>query len=136
MSSRVASMLCIATLLLTVACAVPGNAREAGSMRGAEQGSYQRFIVKYREGTAAARQTDAVQRKLQATAPEGVSLAWQRRLGVQADLFTTDRPLDAAEAEALMRRFRADPEVEYIEVDGMMGIGPVRPPVMRQPLED
>ncbi len=86
-----------------------------------------RFIVKFREGSAPAGDPSELQRRLDALAPEGVMLAWKRRLAVGADLFIASRPLDPAEAEALMRRFRGDPDVEYIEPDARMGIGPVRP---------
>lgn len=92
-----------------------------------------RFIVKYREGSLPARDKTAVQARLDALAPEGVALTWQRRLGVQADLFTTSRALDADEAEALMQRFRNDADVEYIEPDGRAGIDPIRGPAMRPP---
>lgn len=91
-----------------------------------------RFIVKYREGSAPARSADAAKARLDAMpVVEGVELQWQRRLGVQADLFFTSRPLEAGEAEALLQHFRADPDVEYIEPDGRMGIDPIRGPDVR-----
>ena len=59
-------------------------------------------------------------------------LRWQRRLAVQADVLVVDRPLDRDEAAALMHAFAADPDVEYIEVDQMMGIGPQPQAPMRE----
>ncbi len=122
MPTWIASILCASALLLVAACAAPGNAQAGGSVA---EGTYQRFIVKYREGSEPSAKVDAVQKRLDATAPSGVKLSWQRRLGVQADLFMTDRVLDGREAGALMQSFRADPDVEYIEPDSMMGIDPV-----------
>jgi hypothetical protein len=58
-------------------------------------------------------------------------LTWQRRLAVDADVFMVERPLDAAAAKALMQAFDDDPDVEYIEVDRMVGIDPIRPKPMR-----
>ena len=52
---------------------------------------------------------------------------------MQADLFTVDRPLDRAEASALMQAFADDADVEYIEVDAMMGLVPAPPSVPLRP---
>lgn len=117
------------------ACAAPqgANAMPTASNASQQSAGQQRFIVKYRDGSAPARSAEAAKARLDAMpAVDGVQLQWQRRLGVQADLFFTDRPLDANEAETLMQRFRADPDVEYIEADSMMGIDPIRGPEVRQ----
>lgn len=124
MPTWIASSFC-ASVLLLAACAVQGGAQVGGT---AAEGSYQRFIVKYRAGTEPSRDTATARQRLAATAPEGLALSWERRLGVQADVFITDRALGAAEAEALMQRFRDDPDVEYIEPDSMMGIDPITRP--------
>ncbi|WP_149195972.1 hypothetical protein [Luteimonas suaedae] len=98
-------------------------------------GPYQRFIVKYRGDSAPGRDPGAVQARLdRAAASSGLStggdvpsaLAWQRRLGVQADVVKVDRPLDRDQAQRLMQRLADDPDVEYVEVDAMMGIDPIR----------
>lgn len=118
-----------------VACAAPqgANAMPTSSTDASPPSAgQQRFIVRYREGSAPARSAEVAKTRLDAMqAGEGVQLQWQRRLGVQADLFFTSRPLDAGEAEALMQRFRADPDVEYIEPDARMGIDPIRGPDVR-----
>lgn len=119
------------------ACAAPGTGAPpvaTVSDPAPRDAMYQRFIVKYRDGSAPLADTRAVQQRLQDTAPSGLDLRWQRRLGVQADVFLADRPLAAREAEALMARFRADPEVEYIEPDGMVALDPVERRV--RPLQD
>ena len=84
---------------------------------------FQRFIVKYRADTAPGRDVEVARERLATMqAQSGVPLEWLRRLGVDADVIRAGRPLDRAEATALMDRFSADPEVEYIEVDGVMTI--------------
>lgn len=98
------------------------------------EGPFQRFIVRYREGSAPAADPALVERRAAQTAASAglaraPALVWQRRLAVSADLLVSDRPLRRDEAQALMQAFSDDPEVEYIEVDGVMGIGPgTRPP--------
>ncbi len=91
---------------------------------------YDRFIVRYRDGsaehasrTAAAQNASAAvaragQRRasLQANAP-GVD--YQRRLATGADLVTTSRKLNQAEAEALVQSIAADPAVAYVAPDVM-----------------
>jgi serine protease len=91
------------------------------------EGSFNRFIVKYRDGSAQSVQPESVQRHLEATAQRAVSLNRKgavplvlghiRRLAVGADVVSVGRGLDRAEAETLMRELAADPDVEYVEVD-------------------
>ena len=109
------------------ACAAPTGATDMPptATRAPSGETFQRFIVKYRDGSEPALRKEVVQARLDAKATDGVALSWQRRLGVQADVFTTSRPLTAGEAEALMRRFSGDPDVEYIEPDRRMGIAPI-----------
>ena len=126
---------------LLVACAAAGGEGAAVKpMRFELQGDgpFQRFIVRYRDGSgAAADRQDAVARIARtagkARLAPGVITTWQRRLAVHADLFTVDRPLSRDEASALMQAFADDPDVEYVEVDAMMGIGPVQPSAPLRP---
>lgn len=120
---------CLAMALPLAGCAATAGGSGQMGMQASNPTATagDRFIVKFREGSAPAGDPSELQRRLDALAPEGVMLAWKRRLAVGADLFIASRPLDPAEAEALMRRFRGDPDVEYIEPDARMGIGPVRP---------
>lgn len=124
-------------LWMTACMAAKGNAGDTkvGELPG--QGPYAQFIVKYRAGSAPAMDTVAVQERLQATAAlsglhaggtasEPLRLAWLRRMSVDADIIKAGRPLDRTEAASLMRAFAADEDVEYIEVDAMMTIQPMR----------
>ncbi|WP_202840714.1 hypothetical protein [Luteimonas saliphila] len=100
------------------------------------EGPFQRFIVRYRADSAPGRDKATVPARLDRTAAAATlspapALTWQRRLAVDADVFTADRPLDRAAAAALMRAFDDDPDVEYIEVDRMLGVDPIRPMPMR-----
>ncbi|MCD9028948.1 hypothetical protein LDO26_12095 [Luteimonas sp. BDR2-5] len=96
-----------------------------------EPGPYQRFIVKYRGDSAPGRDPQSVQPRLTRAADGldgGVRLQWLRRMGVQADVFQSSAPLDREQAQHLLDTLAADPDVEYVEVDGRMGIDP-RPPL-------
>ena len=116
--------------LAMTACLAAGPAK-VGELQG--DGPYQQFIVKYREGSAPAREEASVQARLDRTVgasglksgAKAVALERKLRLSVDADVFRADRPLSKAEARQLMQSFAADPDVEYIEIDGIMKIMPV-----------
>ena len=84
-------------------------------------GSYDRFIVKYRDGSAeynnAASRVQSLSRSAKSRA---LSMRSLLRLSVNADVIKASRKLDRAGAEALMREIAANPNVEYIEVDALM----------------
>ena len=89
--------------------------------------THQRFIVKYRDGSAPVANTTALASSLKSAAAglassQGRALGLQevRKLAVGPTLVRTDRPLDQAESELLMRKLAADPNVEYVEVDQIM----------------
>lgn len=89
--------------------------------------THQRFIVKYREGSAPAATPSALASSLRTaaaglTAGQGKALGLQevRRLALGPAVVRSDRALDRAEAELLMRKLAADPNVEYVEVDQIM----------------
>lgn len=110
-----------------------GGAPQAhvGELAGA--GPYQQFIIKYRDGSAPARDEASVKTRLSQTATGSglksgngaVRLEHKLRLSVAADVFRADRPLSKPEAQKLMQAFAADPDVEYIEVDGIVTTMPV-----------
>jgi serine protease len=86
--------------------------------------THQRFIVKYKQdsrqlaGEAALQRTlGSAARALPVRAGKGVGVQHLRRLAVGADVIRADAQLDRAEAETLMRKLAADPNVEYVEVD-------------------
>ena len=126
---------------LLMACAAAGG--EGAAVKPARfelqgDGPFQRFIVRYRDGSGAATDRQDAAARIGRTAGSAhlepdVAATWQRRLAVQADLFTVDPPLTRAEASALMQAFADDPDVEYVEVDAMMGIGPVQPSAPLRP---
>ena len=84
-------------------------------------GSYDRFIVKYRDGSAeysnAASRVQSLSRTAKSRAMSMQSLL---RLSVDADVIKASRKLDRAGAEALMRDIAANPNVEYIQLDALM----------------
>lgn len=98
--------------------AAAGRVDTAG-LQSADQTSFDRFIVKYRDGTSA----KALQNSL-ASATRGsakaMSVRHERSLSVGAEVVKVNRGLDRVEAESLMRQIAADPNVEYVEVDRLM----------------
>ncbi|MDN8646101.1 S8 family peptidase [Stenotrophomonas indicatrix] len=89
--------------------------------------THQRFIVKYRDGSAPVANTTALASSLKTAAAgiassQGRALGLQqvRRLAVGSTVVRSDRALDQAESELLMRKLAADPNVEYVEVDQIM----------------
>ncbi len=107
--------------LLLIAPAFAGEVHLAG-LESAP--THQRFIVKYRQDSRQAAGETALQKSLSTAARAlpvrgGNALAVQhlRRLAIGPDVVRANAPLDRAEAETLMRRLAADPNVEYVEVD-------------------
>lgn len=123
--SRLHAMTLACMLLVPAACA-------AGSASGEQvtelpgKGPYQRFIVKFREGSLPARDSALVASALEGAARDAGAggLEWLHRLGVGADVVRSTRPLDQDQARRLVERIVADPDVEYVEVDAMMRAGP------------
>jgi len=106
------------------------------------QGPWQRFIIKFRAGSVPARDPEAAREWLQRDRGSGMAgdgggealrLAWQRRLGVGADLVLADHALDRDEAGRLLEVLAAEPEVEYVEVDAMMQASTHRGGASRRP---
>ncbi|MEH6422315.1 S8 family serine peptidase [Pseudomonas sp. CGJS7] len=92
--------------------------------------SFQRFVVKYRSGTAPRQNVASFNQSLgkAASAASGrfgggkheVALKRLRRTGNGSDVVVSNRPLNRSEAEALMRQIAADPNVELVENDVFM----------------
>lgn len=103
--------------------AVPALAQARVEVSGFVPGmSYDRFIVKYRDGSAERSSPAAREQALTAAAersPRGkaVGLSHLRRMAVGADVVRTRSRLDRVEAEALMRQIALDPDVEYVAID-------------------
>ncbi|KRG67154.1 peptidase S8 [Stenotrophomonas terrae] len=86
--------------------------------------THQRFIIKYRQdsrqtaGDAALQKTlVSAARALPTRAGKSIGVQHLRRLAVGSDVVRADAKLDRADAETLMRKLAADPNVEYVEVD-------------------
>jgi serine protease len=104
--------------LLATAIALSFVAPGAAAAGRKPQVEFDQFIVKFKEdkpehGSAAARKRvlDGVGRR------QGLRIAELRRMGVGADVIRTDRKLDRQEIKNLIGRLRADPSVQYAEVD-------------------
>jgi serine protease len=83
--------------------------------------SVDRFIIRYKAGTAERDASSAVQSKLDRLSRAFPAKARHlRRMGIGADVVTTERKLSAAEARAFMRAVASDPNVDYIEPDTEM----------------
>ncbi|MGO1069061.1 S8 family serine peptidase [Lysobacter sp. CA199] len=109
--------------LLGPFAAVAGDANLSGVSPGT---TFERFIVKYKDGSTAQRDADLRQRGLDAAAQaldtrngRGPALRHQRRLGIGFDVIGADRPLDSVQAAALIRRLAADPQVESVQADAL-----------------
>lgn len=110
--------------LLLATPALAGDVQLSG-LQSAQ--THERFIVKFRDGSAPVANTTALASSLK-TAAAGIASSQGRVLGLQqvrklavgATVVRTDRALDQAESELLMRKLAADPNVEYVEVDQIM----------------
>lgn len=96
-------------------------------------GPFGQFIVKYRDDSQPLKQQGAVQPRLDRTAAQagksGIKLTWKHRMGINADVFAVSPALSRGEAVALMNAFAADPDVQFIEPDNHISLGPI----IRQP---
>lgn len=94
---------------------------------------YDRFIVKYRTGSAEQRNAQALQRSLSDAAARAtplvaaqfpriatpLKLRHHRRLAVGADVVLASRKLNRAESTTLMQAIAMDPDVAYVEADAL-----------------
>jgi serine protease len=96
-----------------------------------DAGSYDRFIVTYRDGTiqrtSASMATQAVtaavsRASLRNNASTNLPLAvsWKRKLAGGSDVMKTGRKLSRTEATTLMQQIAADPAVVHVQPDLMM----------------
>jgi serine protease len=106
-------------IALTTGISAPAFAGrvDTAGLQSADQTSFDRFIVKYRNGTSVAAQQETLGR---AGKTQGLAVGRVRSLSVGGEVVTTSRGVDRVEAESLMRNIAADPNVEYVEVDRLM----------------
>ncbi|MFM0181154.1 S8 family serine peptidase [Paraburkholderia aspalathi] len=89
----------------------------------ASDASNDRFIVKYKTGTVERGSATAVQSRLDRLTNAFPSKARHvRRMGIGADVVTTERKLNVKDAKAFMRAIASDPDVEYVEPDTPMSV--------------
>ena len=120
---RVRALAAATTLALASTSALAADRVNMAGLQSAP--THDRFIVKYREGSAPETSTASLNTALNraATAARGgkaLGLQRLRRIGTGADVVTASRKLDRVEAAALMRQIAADPNVEYVEVDQLL----------------
>lgn len=87
----------------------------------------QRFIIKYKPGSAPARDRSRMQSSLGTAAAQSVGvhpsraplgLKALRRGATGAEIVAASRPLDNVEAQSVLRQLRQDPDVLYAQLDG------------------
>src|SRR5687767_4594947 len=83
-----------------------------------DTGRYDRFLILFKDGTPEHGNAAALKRALDdAGRANGVSVGHMRKLAVGADVIRTDRKLNKAAAEALLRQLAKHPNVVYVELD-------------------
>ncbi|MET0655651.1 MAG: S8 family serine peptidase [Pseudoxanthomonas sp.] len=124
-------VLAVATALaISSMVALPATAAERlnlNALQSSEEQNFDRFIVKYRDGSSQRTSATALGAALKSAssavprrAGRALAVHTLRRLAVGAEVIRADRKLDRAEAETFMRQIAADPNVEYVEVDRML----------------
>ncbi|MFK3651307.1 S8 family serine peptidase [Lysobacter enzymogenes] len=124
-------VLAIATLL-AVTAAAPAMAGQVYLNNLSPTGHYNRFIVQYRPGSEPTQAPQPLKASLDAAAGNvALPTALRQRLGLKplramavrgARVVATDAALDRSQTETLMRRIAADPNVEYVQVDGVQRV--------------
>ncbi|MGF6493765.1 serine protease [Luteibacter sp. 621] len=139
MGNRILARSLVASFVLAVApgifaagAAAPHATFNVSTLRASS--GYDRFIIKYRDGTAQrtdhAAAAQAVSAALSRAAATTGSLragkaaaplaSYSRKLGTGADLVRISRKLSATEADALIRQIATDPAVAHVQADVMM----------------
>ncbi|KFN51063.1 S8 family serine peptidase [Arenimonas composti] len=133
---RMRSLVAATTLALASTSALAAG--QVGTM-GLENGQlYDRFVVKYRDGTPEQSSPANLQRALDAAsvranqliqggvaqrggnAASPVTASHLRRMSMGADVIRTSRGLSRADAIALMQQIASHPNVEFVQVDRLM----------------
>jgi serine protease len=110
--------LCALAAALAVALVPPAFAGQVNTGGLDEGGQYNRFIIRFANNSSEASNSVARQNALDAAGrAHGVAIDHLLKLAIGADAIKTDRKLDKAGAEALMRRLANNPNVEYVEID-------------------
>jgi serine protease len=115
-------------IALSACLAVPALAGQVNLAGIDASPETQRFIVKYRDGSAVLQSRDTLNVSLNNAAravppKQGSALGINhlRTLAIgNAEVIQTSRPLNRVDSETLMRQLAADPSVEYVEIDALM----------------
>jgi serine protease len=103
---------------LALALSAPAFAGQVDTAGLTDTGRFDRFIVRFADGTPEAKDANARQHAFDVAAhAEGLGLAHQLHLSIGADVVRANRKLDRGAAERLMRRLASHPDVAYVEVD-------------------
>ena len=90
----------------------------ANEVEKAGQGGFNQFIVQFKAGSQAHGNAALRQRALDVPGRAlGLSVNQVRRMALGADVVRTSKKLNYRAAEAFMNRLRANPDVQYVEVD-------------------
>ena len=122
------AMAVLASLGMASATAAPLSvSRDASTVAAAASAAPARIIVRYKDNTAAAATSAGKSRVLsqaagrtRSAALKAASFQHRRKLAVGADLFTVGGRPSRAELQTLVSALRADPAVEFAEIDEMM----------------
>lgn len=122
------AMAVLASLGMASATAAPLSVgRDASTVAAAASAAPARIIVRYKDNTAAAATSAGKSRVLSqaagrtsSAALKAASFQHRRKLAVGADLFTVGGRPSRAELQTLVSALRADPAVEFAEIDEMM----------------
>ncbi|NDK40123.1 PKD domain-containing protein [Pseudoxanthomonas gei] len=119
-----ASATAIAIASMSALPAIAAGRVDASGLQSPGQTGFDRFIVKYKEGSSERASTSSLAtaltsatRAIPAKSGRVLQVTQVRRLAVGADVVRADRKLDRVEAESLMRQLANNPNVEYVEVD-------------------
>ena len=134
---RLRGLVAATTLALAGQAAFAADIHTSGLQEGQR---YDRFIVKYRDGTPEAQDAASMRKALSAAsvgahqmiqgqrlqrgerggAVKPLEIGHLRRLSVGGEVVKASQSLNRGEAETLMRQLAANPNVEYVEVDQLM----------------
>jgi len=140
--SKISRKLRLRGLVVATTLAFAGSSAFAAQVNtaGLEPGQqYDRFIVKFKEGTPEANSTATLRRSLQSASASATQLMRAqriqgglrsnadsfsanhlRRMSLGADVVTTSRKLRTEEAELLMQQIASNPNVEFVQIDRLL----------------
>ena len=114
----------VAISSMYASAAVAAGRVDLSGLQSPEQKSFDRFIVKYRDGSSERSDPAVLGNTLRsasaavpAKAGRSLEVRQLRRLAVGADVVRSDRQLARVEAESLLRQIAGNPHADYVEGD-------------------